>query len=180
LTVLDSVEGFRSTAETNQSILLACLEVQNLIREIGLIENYAELEDETFDEIERVSRLCELALASNPPDQGLPMLGPPPAAPTAAPDSPPSVPANTPSTPGAPPLASDAVASPLRAAEAAAIDSPDSSSSLSVGATLVADAREAIMSAALVSMHDRQNRLTSLVQHLTVDPEASAETTSAR
>jgi len=182
LTVFDSVEGFRSTAETNRSILLARLEVQDLIREIGLIEDYADLEDETFDEIERVSRLCELALASNPgpPDQGLPMAGPPPAAPTAAPDGLPSVPANTPSTPGAPPLASDAPVSPLRAAEPAAIDSSESGSSQAVGTRLVPDTGEAIMSAALVSIYDRQNRLTSLLQNLTVDPEASAETRSAR
>jgi hypothetical protein len=182
LTVFDSVEGFRSTAETNRSILLARLEVQNLIREIGVIEDYAKLEDKTFDEIEHLSRLCELALTSNPgsPDQELPMAGPPPAAPTAAADSPLSVPANTPSTTGAPPLASDALASPLRAVEAAGIDSPGSSSSQSGASTTVPDADGAIMSAALVTMHDRQNRLTSLVQHLTIDPEASAETRSAR
>src|SRR5215475_11350381 len=51
LTVFDLVEGFRSTAETNRSILLARLEVQNLIREIGLIDE-AGLEDEAFPEIE--------------------------------------------------------------------------------------------------------------------------------
>ena len=92
--------------ETNRSILLARLEVQNLIREIGLIEDYAELEDETFDEIEHLSRLCESALTSSPgsPDQELPMAGPPPPAPPMAPpDSPLSVPANIPSVTGAPP-----------------------------------------------------------------------------
>jgi chromosome partitioning protein len=104
LTVFDSVEGFKSTAETNRSILLARLEVQNLIREIGLIEDYGDLEDETFNEIEHLSRLCELALTSNPgsPDQKLPMAGPPPAPPMAAPDTPPSVAANAPSITGAP------------------------------------------------------------------------------
>jgi chromosome partitioning protein len=147
LTVFDSVEGFQSTAETNRSILLARLEVQHLIREIGLIEDYADLEDETFDEIEHLSRLCELALASNPgpPDQGLPMAGPPPpTAPTAAPDSQPSVPANAPADSGAPPLASDALASPLRAAEAPTIDSSEPGSSQSVGPSLVPDTGEAI------------------------------------
>src|SRR6516165_3832052 len=174
LTVLDSVEGFRSTAEPNQSILLARLEVQNLIREIGLIENYAELEDETFDEIEHLSRLCESALTSSPgsPDQELPVTGPPSAPPIAAPNSPPSVPANIPSVTGAPPLASA-----LRAADPPAIDSQKSSSSEPGATNLEPDAGVAIMSAALVSMDDRQNRLTS---HLTVDPGASAETRSAR
>jgi hypothetical protein len=36
----------------------------------------------------------------------------------------------------------------------------------------VPDTEEAITSTALVSMHDRQNRLTSLLHHLTVDPDA--------
>jgi hypothetical protein len=52
------------------------------------------------------------------------------------------------------------------------VDSPESGSSQSVGTTFVADTEEAITSTALVSMHDRQNRLTSLLHHLTVDPEA--------
>ena len=115
LTVFDFVEGLRRTVETNRSILLARLEVQNLIREIGLIEDYAELEDERFDEIEHLSRLCESALTSSPgsPDQELPMAGPPPPAPPMAPpDSPLSVPANIPSVTGAPP-------------DAPAIDSPE-------------------------------------------------------
>jgi len=116
LTVFDFVEGLRRTVETNRSILLARLEVQNLIREIGLIEDYAELEDETFDEIEHLSRLCESALTSSPgsPDQELPMAGPPPSAPPMAPpdNSPLSVPANIPSVTGAPP-------------DAPAIDSPE-------------------------------------------------------
>jgi hypothetical protein len=182
LTVLDSVEGFRSTAETNRSILLARLEAQNLIREIGLLEDYADLEDETVDEIEQLSRLCELALTRSPgsPDQKLPMAGPPSAPLMAVPDSPPSLPANTPSVTGAPPLASDALASPLRAADSPAIDSQKSGSSEPGATNLEPDAGEAIMSAALVSMDDRQNRLTSLLQHFTVDPEASAQTRSAR
>jgi hypothetical protein len=44
LTVLDPIEGFESAA------IPARLEVQSLIREIGLIE--ADLEDEAFHEIE--------------------------------------------------------------------------------------------------------------------------------
>ncbi len=48
LTVFDSVEGFKSAAEANHPNLLARLEVQNLIREIGLIEDYPSLEDEAF------------------------------------------------------------------------------------------------------------------------------------
>ena len=38
LTVFDQVEGFDSNAESSQPNLLARLDVQNLIREIGLIE----------------------------------------------------------------------------------------------------------------------------------------------
>ena len=49
------------------------------------------------------------------------------------------------------------------------VDSPESGSSQSVGSTFVPDADEAITSAALVSMHDRQDRLTSLLHHLTVE-----------
>ena len=48
LTVFDSVEGFKSAAEANHPNLLARLEVQNLIREIGLIEDHPSLEDEAF------------------------------------------------------------------------------------------------------------------------------------
>jgi chromosome partitioning protein len=47
LTVFDPVEGFTSAAESNQPELLARLEVQNLIREIGLIDG-ADLEEEAF------------------------------------------------------------------------------------------------------------------------------------
>ncbi len=48
LTVFDSVEGFKSAVEANHPNLLARLEVQNLIREIGLIEDHPSLEDEAF------------------------------------------------------------------------------------------------------------------------------------
>jgi hypothetical protein len=51
LTVLDWVEGLRGAAETDQANLLARLEVQNLIREIGLIEKHSDLEDEACPEI---------------------------------------------------------------------------------------------------------------------------------
>jgi len=51
------------------------------------------------------------------------------------------------------------------------VDSSESSSSQSAGTTLVPDADEAIMSAAFVTMQDRRSRLTSLLHHLTVDPE---------
>jgi hypothetical protein len=52
------------------------------------------------------------------------------------------------------------------------VNSPESGSSQSVGTTFVPDTEEAITSTALISMHDRQNRLTSLLHHLTVDPGA--------
>jgi chromosome partitioning protein len=52
LTVLDSVEGFKNADESDQPNLLARLEVQNLIREIGLIEDHSGLEDEAFLERE--------------------------------------------------------------------------------------------------------------------------------
>jgi chromosome partitioning protein len=51
LTVFDSVEGFESAAESNRTNLLARHEVQNLIREIGLVEHH-DLQDESFHEIE--------------------------------------------------------------------------------------------------------------------------------
>lgn len=47
LTVFDSVEGFKSAAESNHPNP-ARLEVQNLMREIGLIEDHPSLEDEAF------------------------------------------------------------------------------------------------------------------------------------
>jgi len=49
------------------------------------------------------------------------------------------------------------------------VDSPESGSSQSVGTTFVADTDEAITSNAVVSMHERQDRLTSLLHHLTVE-----------
>ena len=51
LTVFDQIEGLKSAAESSQSNLLARIDVQNLIREIGLIDE-ADLEDEAFHEIE--------------------------------------------------------------------------------------------------------------------------------
>jgi hypothetical protein len=51
LTVFDEVEGPKSAAESNESNLLARIDVQNLIREIGLIDE-ADLEDEAFHRIE--------------------------------------------------------------------------------------------------------------------------------
>jgi chromosome partitioning protein len=50
LTVFDAVEGLESDAQS--SALLARLDVQNLIREIGLVEDHDDLEDEPFHEIE--------------------------------------------------------------------------------------------------------------------------------
>src|SRR6516164_7326348 len=104
LTVFDPVERFKCNAETNRRILLARLEVQNLIRDIGLIEDYAELEDEAFHEVEHLSRLCELALSNDPGalDQALPMAQPPAAPPAAEHDIPQPVPADIPSDAGAP------------------------------------------------------------------------------
>ncbi len=43
----------KSVAESSQSALLARLDVQNLIREIGLVEDHDDLEDEAFHEIEQ-------------------------------------------------------------------------------------------------------------------------------
>jgi chromosome partitioning protein len=51
LTVFDPVEGFTDAADPGRPDLLARLEVQNLIREIGLIDE-ADLKDEAFHEIE--------------------------------------------------------------------------------------------------------------------------------
>jgi hypothetical protein len=53
LTVFDPVEGFDSTAE-------ARFDVQNLIREIGLITDHADPEGEAFHEIE-----LKMAAANN-------------------------------------------------------------------------------------------------------------------
>ena len=51
LTVFDQVEEFTSSTDSNRPELLARLEVQNLIREIGLIEE-ADLENEACPQIE--------------------------------------------------------------------------------------------------------------------------------
>jgi chromosome partitioning protein len=51
LTVFDTVEGFESAAESNRTNLLARHEVQNLIREIGLLDDH-DLQDEALHEIE--------------------------------------------------------------------------------------------------------------------------------
>src|SRR5262249_38802928 len=49
LTVFDSVTGGR---ESNHANLAARFEVRNLLREIGLIEDYAGLDDEAFHELQ--------------------------------------------------------------------------------------------------------------------------------
>ena len=52
LTVFDFAEGIESSADSGQTNLLARREVQNLMREIGLIKDHAALQDEPLDEIE--------------------------------------------------------------------------------------------------------------------------------
>jgi chromosome partitioning protein len=52
LTVFDFADGSESLAESGRTNSLARVEVENLIREIGLIEGYAELQSESLDEIE--------------------------------------------------------------------------------------------------------------------------------
>jgi chromosome partitioning protein len=52
LTVFDLAEKLESPAESDQTNLLARLEIENLIREIGFIEDDAELQNESIDEIE--------------------------------------------------------------------------------------------------------------------------------
>jgi len=52
LTVFDFAEEFESSAESDRTNSLARVEVENLIREIGLIEDHAELQSESPDEIE--------------------------------------------------------------------------------------------------------------------------------
>jgi chromosome partitioning protein len=52
LTVFDFAEGAEGSAESGRINSLARVEVENLIREIGLIENDAELQSEALDEIE--------------------------------------------------------------------------------------------------------------------------------
>jgi chromosome partitioning protein len=60
LTVFDSVDELKSAAESNRPNLLARLEVRNLMREIGLIEDYVDLDEAAFHEFE-----LEMAEASN-------------------------------------------------------------------------------------------------------------------
>src|SRR6516164_2934266 len=55
LTVFDEVEGLESVAESNESNFLARIDVQNLIREIGLIDEPV-LEDKAFHQIEEMAR----------------------------------------------------------------------------------------------------------------------------
>ena len=52
LTVFDLAEKLESSAESDQTNLLARLEIENLIREIGFIEDDAALKNESIDEIE--------------------------------------------------------------------------------------------------------------------------------
>ena len=52
LTVFDLAEKLESSAGSDQTNLLARLEIENLIREIGFIEDDAELQNESIDEIE--------------------------------------------------------------------------------------------------------------------------------
>jgi chromosome partitioning protein len=52
LTVFDFAEGSESSAESGRTNSLARFEIENLIREIGLIEHHAELQSEFLDEIE--------------------------------------------------------------------------------------------------------------------------------
>jgi chromosome partitioning protein len=52
LTVFDGIEELESAGESNQANLLARLEIRNLMREIGLIEEYADLDDDAFHEFQ--------------------------------------------------------------------------------------------------------------------------------
>ena len=52
LTVFDLAEKLESSAESDKTNLLARLEIENLIREIGFIEDDAALKNESIDEIE--------------------------------------------------------------------------------------------------------------------------------
>src|SRR5262249_5437370 len=68
LTVFDPVEGFTSAAESDRPELLARLEVQNLIREIGLIDE-GDLEDEAFHDIElEIARVIANNVATDKED----------------------------------------------------------------------------------------------------------------
>jgi len=52
LTVFDFAEGSESSAEFNRSNSIARVELENLIREIGLIDDHAQLQSERLDEVE--------------------------------------------------------------------------------------------------------------------------------
>ena len=52
LTVFDLAEKLESSAESDKTNLLARLEIENLIREIGFIEDDTALQNESIDEIE--------------------------------------------------------------------------------------------------------------------------------
>ena len=52
LTVFDLAEGSESLAESSQPNSLARVEIENLIREIGLIEDHVETQSESFGEVE--------------------------------------------------------------------------------------------------------------------------------
>jgi hypothetical protein len=68
LTVFDPVEVFTSAAESDRPELLARLEVQNLIREIGLIDE-GDLEDEAFHDTElEIARVIANNVATDKED----------------------------------------------------------------------------------------------------------------
>jgi hypothetical protein len=84
-------DRFTSAAESDRPELLACLEVQNLIREIGLIDE-GNLEDEAFHEIElEIARATAEANNTKDGERGspcllmLPSFGLPPLAPIGCP-----------------------------------------------------------------------------------------------
>ena len=52
LTVFDFAEGSESSADSRQSNSLARLEVEDLIRQIGLVDDHREIQSEALDEIE--------------------------------------------------------------------------------------------------------------------------------
>ena len=123
----------------------------------------------------RIRSHCAIDTASTDdrraPDRELPMAGSPPV-PAETADNLLPVPADVRSATIGPPLAPDASTEgspPLQTAEA---HSSGSSTLQSVGTTLVPDADEAIVSAALASKQDRRNKLTSLLHHLAIDPGA--------
>jgi chromosome partitioning protein len=52
LTVFDPAAELHSVRESNQANLVARLEIRNLLREIGLLENYADLDNEAFHDFQ--------------------------------------------------------------------------------------------------------------------------------